>query len=179
MILLGIGANLPSPRHGPPRATCEAALAALDGSGIAVGRRSRWYRTAPVPASAQPWYVNAVAALETGLAPDALLHTLLGLEYRFGRVRGGPNAGRVLDLDLLAHGDLVRREAPVLPHPRMAQRAFVLLPLAEVAPGWRHPVSGESVEALIARLPPGQVAIPFDDSEGGPAPRPGATGAGV
>ncbi len=162
MILVGLGGNLPSPRYGPPRATLEAALARMEAQGIRVLRRSRFYRTAPVPASDQPWFVNAVAAVETGLAPDALLAALLGIEAEFGRVRTVPNAPRVLDLDLLAYHEVVSAPGavPELPHPRLAARAFVLLPLAEIVPDWRHPASGKDVATLIRALPPEQAAAP-------------------
>ncbi|MBF0248606.1 MAG: 2-amino-4-hydroxy-6-hydroxymethyldihydropteridine diphosphokinase, partial [Alphaproteobacteria bacterium] len=88
MILIGIGANLPSPRFGQPRGTCDAAveaLAALDG--VRVATRSRWFESAPVPISDQPWYVNGVCAVETRLSPDRLLAVLHGIEEDFGRVR--------------------------------------------------------------------------------------------
>ena len=166
MILIGLGANLPTSRFGPPRAALEAALKALSEVGIAPLRCSRWYESAPLPISDQPWYVNGVAVVETALAPAALLAELHRIERNFGRQRRLPNAPRTLDLDLLAYDDVVISAAeavdgPVLPHPRLAERAFVLLPLAEVAPGWRHPVSGECVEALIARLPEGQELRPL------------------
>lgn len=168
MILIGLGANLPGRAGEPPRATCEAALAALADRGVVVSRRSRWYESAPVPSSDQPWYVNGVARLEFGaedaLDPAALLTLLHAVEADFGRVRGVRNAARILDLDLLAYDDLVRAgaDAPTLPHPGLHERAFVLLPLAEVAPGWRHPVSGLTVEALIDRLPDPQAARQLD-----------------
>lgn len=113
---------------------------------------SPWYRTAPVPASDQPWFVNGVAAVRTGLDPEALLAALLAAEAEIGRVRQARNAPRGIDLDLLDNDGLVR-EAPglILPHPRMAVRAFVLAPLADIAPDWRHPVSGEGVTVLLAR----------------------------
>jgi 2-amino-4-hydroxy-6-hydroxymethyldihydropteridine diphosphokinase len=163
-ILIGIGANLPS-GTGSPRATCEAALAALEAAGVRVVRRSRWYESAPVPASAQPWYVNGVAAVETGLDPAALLALLHRIEDRFGRERAERNAARVLDLDLLAYGRRVSDgpAPPLLPHPRLAERAFVLLPLAEVAPDWTDPRDGRGVAALIAALPAAQVARPLVD----------------
>lgn len=162
MILIGVGGNLPS-RFGDPRQTCEAAVAALAKHGLTVLRRSRWYRTAPVPASDQPWYVNGVAAVAGSDDPFEVLRLLNAVEADFGRVRAERNGPRVIDLDLLAHGAAVL-DAPDLhlPHPRMHQRAFVLLPLAEVAPGWVHPSSGRSVEALIAALPPDQVAEPME-----------------
>lgn len=153
MILLGIGSNLSSRSHGPPLATCKAAVAAINCENVGIVKCSRWYRTAPVPASDQPWYVNGVAVVETTLSPGDLLAFLQGLERRFGRVRTVRNASRILDLDLLAYGDLVRQEKPVLPHPRMGNRGFVLVPLGEVAPGWHHPVLGKAVESLIDELP--------------------------
>lgn len=163
MILIGLGGNLPSPRFGPPRRTLAGALERLEADGIRVLRRSRFYTSAPVPASEQPWYVNAVALVETGLGPDALLAALLAVEADFGRIRGAANAARVLDLDLLAFGDIVTPADahPALPHPRLAGRAFVLLPLAEVAPDWRHPASGAPVGALIQALPDSQTARPL------------------
>lgn len=164
MILVGLGGNLASPRFGPPRATLAAALDRLTAEGIAVVARSRFYTSAPVPVSDQPWYVNAVAQVETGLGPEPLLCALLALEGEFGRVRGAPNAARTLDLDLIAYGDLVTPPdaAPAVPHPRMAERAFVLLPLAEIVPDWRHPADGRPVGALIRALAPGHTARPLD-----------------
>lgn len=161
MILIGLGANLPSVA-GPPQATLEAALTTLAEAGVEVIRRSRFYRSAPVPPADQPWFVNAVVAVATMLTPEMLLALLHRIEVRFGRKRLYPNAARTLDLDLLAYDDLLRDrpEGPILPHPRLYERAFVLLPLVEVAPGWRHPRLGCTVEALIARLPQGQKIAP-------------------
>ncbi len=157
-ILIALGANLPTERYGPPRAALEAALLELSRRGVAVVRRSRWYESAPVPISDQPWFVNGVAEVETALDPEALLALLQEVEVAFGRVRGEPNAPRPLDLDLIAYGALVRGEEdpPVLPHPRMATRAFVLLPLAEIRPDWRHPVLGRTAAELVASLPKGE-----------------------
>jgi len=167
MILVGIGANLPSD-HGSPLQTCEAALDALENDGVGVVRRSRWYESAPVPASDQPGFVNAVAVVRTKLAPPELLALLHRIEARFGRAGPGaraarPNAARPLDLDLLAYHGAVRSgpEPPILPHPRMGVRAFVLRPLKEVAPRWRHPVSGKTVSALIRALGNDQIARPL------------------
>jgi len=164
-ILVALGANLESERFGSPRQTLEAALREMERRAIRVVRRSRWYESAPVPPSDQPWYVNGVVVVETGLGPEALLAVLHQIEAEFGRVRAERNAARVLDLDLVAYGDLLRPgpDVPILPHPRASERAFVLLPLAEVVPGWRHPATGRSVEALIAGLPSGQEIRPLDD----------------
>ena len=158
-ILVGLGANLPSPVHGSPVATLETALHRLGEKGVSLLARSRWWESAPVPVSDQPWYVNGVAEVAATQGPEALLTLLHDVEAEFGRVRPYLNAPRVLDLDLLAYGDLVRAgpRPPLLPHPRMAERGFVLLPLAEVRPEWRHPVSGRSLPEMIAGLPPGQI----------------------
>ena len=105
----------------------------------------------------QPWYVNGIARLDTALSPEALLARLHALEEAFGRVRRQRWEARAIDLDLIDHCGLVRLEgAPLLPHPRMDQRAFVLMPLADVAPDWRHPVDGRPIAELLAALPPGQ-----------------------
>ena len=164
MILLGLGANLDHPDYGPPRRTLEAALEALRQAGVGVLARSRWYRSAPVPASDQPWFVNGVAEVETDLSPAELLDLLHGIEAEMGRQRRVRNEARIIDLDLLIHGETVSApgESPVLPHPRLAERAFVLLPLAELAPDWRHPATGQSVTEMIRALPLDQTAEPIE-----------------
>ncbi len=161
-ILIGIGANLPSV-YGSPLESCVAALDALGDMAVRVIRQSRWYKSAPVPMSTQPWFVNGVVVVDSLLDPVALLEALQQVENRFGRDRPGPAAPRSLDLDLLDYRGSLRRGAPPpeLPHPRLADRAFVLLPLAEVAPGWTHPRSGEGIATLIDALPPGQIAEPM------------------
>jgi 2-amino-4-hydroxy-6-hydroxymethyldihydropteridine diphosphokinase len=161
MILVALGANLPSPVHGGPRATLEAALVALDRAGLRVVRRSAWYETAPVPVSDQPWYVNGVAVVATALGPAEVLETLHGIEAAFGRVRNVVNAPRVLDLDLLAYGDRISAAWPLLPHPRLHERAFVLRPLADVAPEWRHPVEGSDIPTMLAAIGPEQTTRPL------------------
>ena len=156
MILIGIGSNLAAPAFGSPEDTVSAAVAQLPAVGIRVVLRSRWYRSAPVPPSDQPWYVNGVAAVETRLTPTALLAALLLLETRFGRRRSVPNAARTLDLDLLDYdGRQSASERLTLPHPRLHERRFVLAPLAEIAPDWRHPRRGVSAKELLRRLAPG------------------------
>jgi 2-amino-4-hydroxy-6-hydroxymethyldihydropteridine diphosphokinase len=163
-ILIALGANLPTERHGPPRAALDSALAELERWGVRILRRSRWYESAPVPLSDQPWFVNGVAEVATALGPEALLQLLHEVEAAFGRVRREVNAPRTLDLDLIAYGDLVRQAGgppPVLPHPRMESRAFVLLPLAEIRPGWRHPVLGRTAAELATDLPKDQPIRPL------------------
>lgn len=163
MILLGLGGNLPHMKFQTPRDTLEAALGELAARGARSTRRSRWYSTAPVPNVGQPWYTNGVAALETDHDPAVLLDLLLEVEAKFGRTRGARNASRTIDLDLLAYHDhneegVAASAGLEVPHPRLHERAFVLLPLAEIAPSWRHPVLGRSISDLIAALPREQVA---------------------
>ena len=161
MILIALGANLPSMAGGPLQ-TLAAALERLEARGVRVVARSRWYKTAPVPVSDQPSFVNGVARVETALEPSALLTLLRQVEAEFGRQRSVRNAARTLDLDIIDYeGRVENTPELILPHPRMQDRAFVLLPLAEIAPGWRHPIRRETVESLISALPPGQKAEPM------------------
>ena len=156
-----MGANLPHESYGPPRQTLEAALAELGRRGIRPVRISPWYRTAPVPASDQPWFVNAVAEVASDLPADALLAELHAVEVAFGRARTVPNAARPIDLDLLDYRGEIASGGPgqaTLPHPRLAGRAFVLRPLADLAPAWRHPATGQAIRDLLSELPPGQTA---------------------
>lgn len=157
MILIGLGANLPS-AAGSPRETCEAALAHLGRLGVIITARSPWYESAPVPASDQPWFVNGVAMAATPLSAAGLLAALHLTEAAFGRLRSSANAARTLDLDLLAYGDEVKKDSTLfLPHPRMHERAFVLYPLKDLAPDWRHPVLGKTALELAANVPPGGI----------------------
>ena len=163
MIYLGIGSNLPSQAFGAPISNCRAAIAGLTRAGLAPAAISPFYETAPVPVSDQPWYVNCVVGVaETALSPQAALATCLAVEAELGRVRSVRNAARTADIDLLDwHGRIID-EAPdlILPHTRMAERAFVLLPLAVIAPDWHHPVTGRGIAELIADLPAGQQIRP-------------------
>lgn len=153
---IALGANL-----GDPVATVRAAFAALSGlDGVRLAAASSLYRTAPVGLADQPDFINAVARVDTSLAPESLLKTLLGLEAEFGRVRQEKNGPRTLDLDLLLYENLVL-DTPdlVLPHPRLHLRAFVLAPLAEIAPelaipgrgtvaAWLPAVANQAIERL-------------------------------
>ena len=159
-IFIGAGANLGHPSYGSPHQTLEAAFRDLARRGVRVLRVSAWFKTAPVPISDQPWYQNAVIEVETELSANSLLATLNDVELAFGRVRTVPNAPRVIDLDLLDFRGEIAAGGPgqaTLPHPRLASRAFVLRPLADLAPQWCHPVTGEPIQALLKALPADQV----------------------
>jgi 2-amino-4-hydroxy-6-hydroxymethyldihydropteridine diphosphokinase len=147
-VAVALGSNL-----GDRDATIRAALAAL-GNLMGGLRASSVHDTAPVGvSSAQPRYLNAAAVGTTVLPPRALLDALLAIERRFGRERTFLNAPRTLDLDLILYGADVRDEPGLMiPHPRFRERAFVLEPLAEIAPEMVDPVTGETVAALAQRL---------------------------
>ena len=165
MIFVALGANLPHSLYGMPRDILEEALRQFSTRKLRVVRRARWYRSPPWPPSDQPWYVNCVAEVETACSPAEALAGLHALEAAFGRRRRERNAARVLDLDLIDwHGRILEEsDGLVLPHPRMQARAFVLRPLAELAPDWRHPVTSRSIAELIAALPPGDETEPMED----------------
>ena len=160
MILVSIGANLPGPDGASPLTTCRRAALALDAlPRLRLCGLSRWYETAPVlgpgeTARSMPRYVNGMAHLAGGpVDPAELLAHLMAIEATAGRLRSVRNAPRVLDLDIVAIGGMVRREPdPILPHPRAHERAFVLTPLAEVAPEWVHPALGRSVGELLGAV---------------------------
>jgi 2-amino-4-hydroxy-6-hydroxymethyldihydropteridine diphosphokinase len=150
-IFLALGANIPS-AAGSPEATLRAALAELETRGVRILSLSSFRQTEAWPNPADPPFINAVAGIATDLQPFALLGLLHEVETVHGRKRSAPNAPRTLDLDLIDYEGRVEQGAVELPHPRMADRRFVLEPLAEIAPGWRHPVTGQAVEVLLAGL---------------------------
>ena len=175
--LIALGGNLAAHGRVPEDALACALDLLEDDSAVAVRATSRFYRTPAFPAGSGPDFVNAAASVESGLAPEALLATLHAVEARLGRVRDARWGPRMIDLDLIAVGGLVRPDleteatwrglrleeartrAPdelVLPHPRMSERGFVLVPLAELAPDWRHPALGLTVRQMVAALDPGE-----------------------
>ncbi|MDD5175532.1 MAG: 2-amino-4-hydroxy-6-hydroxymethyldihydropteridine diphosphokinase [Sterolibacterium sp.] len=142
---VALGANL-----GDPLKTISAAIQALtEIPSTNLARASSLYRTAPVGLKNQPDFINAVVLLQTSLAPIQLLEELFNIEAHFGRLRSVANAPRTLDLDLLLHGDSILNDVQLtLPHPRMHQRAFVLVPLLEIVPDCRIPGHGRASELL-------------------------------
>lgn len=157
---IALGANLDGPDGCSPRQSCERALHAMRRiNGLTLEARSRWFSTAPIPAGDQPRYINGVVRLSGKIVPSDLLAALQGIEKAAGRRRGAADAARTLDLDIIDMDGLLRPAPdPVLPHPRAHLRAFVLLPLRDVAPDWRYPGTGETIHALIARLDPQDIS---------------------
>ena len=133
---VGLGSNI-----GDKIANIKKALAALDRvPRTKLKQRSRFYRTAPIGKTDQDWFVNAAALVETYLSPRELLEALLELENQMGRVRKEKWGPRLIDLDLLFYGDrILEEDGLIVPHPFMPQRLFVLTPLCDIAPDWRHP----------------------------------------
>ncbi|MEG4318367.1 MULTISPECIES: 2-amino-4-hydroxy-6-hydroxymethyldihydropteridine diphosphokinase [unclassified Microcoleus] len=145
---IALGSNL-----GDSLATLQSAIATLNNTPkISVEAHSSWYKTAPV-GPPQPDYINACAILEVALEPQQLLATLLEIEIKFNRIRREKWGPRTLDLDLLLYDDLIL-DTPTLtlPHPRMSERAFVLVPLAEIAPDWVHPVTKSAIDQLVQKV---------------------------
>jgi 2-amino-4-hydroxy-6-hydroxymethyldihydropteridine diphosphokinase len=148
-VYISMGSNL-----GDRAAMLERAVAAMDSAGIRVARQSSFYVSEPVGAPGQAWFLNAVAEAETSLLPLQLLHALQKIERELGRRRITPHGPRTIDLDLLFYGSSVIRGRELeVPHPRLTERRFVLVPLAHIAPELRHPALHKSVSQLLAETP--------------------------
>ncbi|MCA0042359.1 2-amino-4-hydroxy-6-hydroxymethyldihydropteridine diphosphokinase [Celeribacter litoreus] len=175
-IFVAMGANLPS-TAGEPIDTLRGAVAALQALGLHVSAVSRVFETPCFPEGAGPDYLNAALELQSDLPAETILSVLHEVEAQFGRVRETRWAGRSLDLDLLAVEDLIApdregverwinmplelqmKSAPdtlILPHPRIQDRAFMLIPFADVAPDWKHPLLGQTVQEMLDARPAGE-----------------------
>jgi 2-amino-4-hydroxy-6-hydroxymethyldihydropteridine diphosphokinase len=150
---LGLGSNV-----GDREANLRGAVSQLAGDEIRVLRRSSLYETAPQELLDQPWFLNAVVGVETSLFPLQLLARLREIERKMGRRRLTPKGPRNIDIDILFYGRSVITTAELeVPHPRLAQRRFVLEPLAEIAPDFRHPVTGKTAMEMLAAVEPQSV----------------------
>ena len=147
-VAIALGSNL-GDREDYLRSALDALRSSIDRL-----RVSTFHDTSPVGVGPQPTFLNAAAVGETSISARALLDTLLAVERDLGRERPFPGAPRTLDLDLILYGDAIINEAPslIVPHPRFRERRFVLEPLAEIAPDWRDPITGQTVEELLRRL---------------------------
>jgi 2-amino-4-hydroxy-6-hydroxymethyldihydropteridine diphosphokinase len=146
LIYLSLGSNL-----GDRAANLERAIGALPAADVVVLRRSSLYETEPVDFLDQPWFLNCVVEAETSLSPESLLHALQGIERQLGSRKLVARGPRIIDLDILFYGTAIVRTAEMeIPHPRMAERRFVLVPLAELAPALPHPVLHATIAELLA-----------------------------
>jgi len=163
IVYLSIGSNV-----GDRMANLRGALGDLTDKGQCIRRVSSFYSTEPVGYLSQPWFLNIAVELETTLTPRALLEVCQAIEHARGRKRSFPGAPRIIDLDILLYGDLIVDKPELqIPHPRMAERRFVLAPLAEIAPEAVHPILKISIQALLVSCPDQSSVIPC--STGGPS----------
>jgi 2-amino-4-hydroxy-6-hydroxymethyldihydropteridine diphosphokinase len=159
-VIIALGGNIAG-EFGSSEALLEAALARLAEAGLPHYRRSSWWRSAAWPDPTLNEYRNGIILVEARLGPEQTIRTLFDVEAFFGRERGVKNAPRTLDLDLIAHGRTLSDDPRmILPHPRAHERLFVMGPLAEIAPGWRHPRLGTTAADLAAAATVGRDAQP-------------------
>jgi 2-amino-4-hydroxy-6-hydroxymethyldihydropteridine diphosphokinase len=148
-IYLSLGSNI-----GDRALNIARAIEALPPRGVRLVRQSPLYETEPVELRAQEWFLNRVAEVEADLTPQELMHRLIEIERSMGRMRSTPKGPRIVDMDILLFGSAIVREAGLeIPHPRMAERRFVLVPFTEIAPGAVHPVLKKTIAEMLAETP--------------------------
>ncbi len=148
-VYLSLGSNL-----GDRAENIARAIEALGPNGVRMTCQSSIYETEPVDVRGQGWFLNCAAAVETDLMPQELMHALLEIERSLGRHRVIPRGPRVIDIDILLFGSIIVRTPELeIPHPRMTERRFVLVPLAEIAPGLQHPARKKTIAELLAGTP--------------------------
>lgn len=157
-IYIALGANQ-AYKHHSPEESLRLALLQLSQHGVTIHAVSNIWKTPAWPDASDPDFANAVADIRTDLTPVDLMDLLHEIESAMGRVRLERNAPRTMDLDIVDYQGFVRANGPVLPHPRATQRAFVLLPLQDIAPDWRDPVKSDHISDLIKALPDQDIAL--------------------
>jgi 2-amino-4-hydroxy-6-hydroxymethyldihydropteridine diphosphokinase len=158
LVFIGIGSNL-GDKVGNCRRAVEVILA--DGRNRTV-QCSPLYQTEPVGEKEQDWFINGVSCMETSMEPAELLEFLLGIEKMMGRVRRERWGPRVIDLDILIFGqEVINKEGLQIPHPRLHERRFVLVPLRDIAPDLMHPLLGKTISQILAELPGGEKVLPL------------------
>ena len=166
MIVIGLGSNLSTDKYSTSKEVLEAAIALLREKGVKVEKISNFYKTEPVPKSDQPWFVNAAIRITTSLNAQELLDTLHDVESELGRIRKEKWAARIIDLDLLCYDDFVfpnkagwlkkatgeNPQGSIIPHIRLHERDFVLIPMKDIAANWVHPIYNKNTLDMLDDL---------------------------
>lgn len=167
MIIIAVGSNLSGVWSDTPYGMCQEAVHRLSKELQCCVKQSSWYQTSPIPASSQPLYINGAIAIEKKIEPLRLLTLLNVMEKEAGRERQQINEARPLDLDILDVNGEIINDSPrlIVPHPRLHLRGFVLYPLRDIYPQWKHPISHKSVDELIKELPDDQEIFLYSDEK--------------
>ena len=153
MIIIAIGSNLISSKYRSSIDACEASIDMMLEHEIALVDKSSWYESEPIPVSSQPNFINGAILINTILKSHELLTKLQAIETQMGRIRSNKNANRIIDLDIISYNDeITETNLLTLPHPRAADRAFVLLPIFELVPEWRHPLTKKSINTMLKQV---------------------------
>ena len=150
-VFIAMGANLKSDLNLTIKENLEIVLNLFPDYDLNILKVSNWYKTQPIPISDQPWFINSVIKISTNKSPTELLESLQIIEKLFGRKRNILNDPRTLDLDIIDYNGLIENNNPILPHPRMHIRKFVLIPLQDIEPNWVHPIMNKKIEFLIKK----------------------------